>query len=580
MRSNRVVFTLAVLCSLVSRRPIDATQDVECCEAANRDAGRTRAHTAKAADDDPVAHWKLATDARDSSGAGRDLTPHGVEFRALGTGRRQQRAAVFDGKTSRLTLPADKAPRMGKGAFSVSGWVYCPEKLDDVPGSIVSHFDPKTRTGFQLSLDSRPGVTSSQSNAGQLHFGIDAGTSAAAWKDHGRMGKAVLIYSMAVYRGQLFAGTCVGGKDEAGRVFRFDGKNWADCGAPDRCNSVSSLAVYRGQLYVGVGKYRLRGSSLSESENPHPGGAVYRYVADGKWEFCGRLPKVEAINGMVVFRGKLYASSMYAPAGFFRYEGGTSWRSCGTPNGKRVESLTVHDGAIYATGYDEGAVYRYDGKSWTHLGRVGKATQTYGFATYAGDLYVSEWPNAEVYRYGGGKTWHLAGRLGDEKEAMPLVVYNGKLYAGSLPTGAVFRYDGGTTWTKFARLDHTPNVRYRRVWSMAVYKGRLFAGTLPSGHIHSVEVGKNVTSDTALPAGWHHVAAIRTDNRLVLYVDGRKVAESSKFDGSKYNLTNTTPLFVGFGQHDNLRGGLRDVRIYQRALTAREIAELAKQPGR
>eukprot|EP00913_Durusdinium_trenchii_P008807 g8273.t1 len=530
------------------------------------------------ADDGLLARWKLTGDVRDSSGHNHHLTNRHVRFETFKRGKREFTAATFDGATSRLELAADRVPRIGKNAFTISAWVHCPEKLDHVPGNIISHFDPKTRTGFHLSIDSRPGVTSSQSNSRQVHFGIDAGTPNSKWTDHGRLGKAVLIYGMAVYRGQLFAGTCVAGKNEAGRVYRFDGKAWHDCGAPDKCNAVSSLAVYRGRLYVGVSKYRLRGSSLTESDNPNLGGTVYRYEADGKWESCGRLPKVEAINGMVVFNGKLYASSMYAPAGFFRYEGGTKWTSLPTPGGKRVESLTVYNGAIYASGYDEGAVYRYDGTNWSHLGRVGQATQTYGFAVYRGDLYVSEWPNAEVYRYGGGKKWHLAGRLGDEKETMPLVVYNGKMYGGTLPTGSVFRYEGNTRWTKFARLDLTPDVRYRRVWSMAVFQGRMFAGTLPAGRVHSIEVGKNVTHDTALTPGWHHVAAVRSKNRLTLYIDGRQVAQSTEFDGSRYDLTNTSPLHVGFGSHDHLRGSLSDVRIYNHPLTAADISKLARQP--
>ncbi len=529
------------------------------------------------AGDGLIARWKLAGDVRDSSGNGFHLTNHGVRLDAAGPSGRQGTAGLFDGRTSRLELADGKRLKLGRSDFSISAWIYTAADLGDLPGNILSQYDGETRTGFQLSIDTRSGVTSSQPNARQLHFGIDNGRSESTWTDHGRLGKAVLVYGMAVYKNQLFAGTCVGGKSEAGRVFRFDGKAWTDCGAPDKCNAVSSLAVYRGALYVGVSKYRLRGSSLAESENPHLGGAVYRYVADGKWQPCGRLPEVEAINGMVVFRGRLYASSMYAPAGFFRYEGGTEWTSCGTPGGKRVEALAVYNDAIYATGYDEGAVYRYDGAKWSHLGHVGNATQTYGFASHYGDLYVSEWPNAEVYRLGGEKEWIFAGRLGSEKETMPLVVYNGKMYAGTLPSGEVYRYDGDTAWRKFARLDLTPNVRYRRVWSMAVYRGRLFAGTLPSGRVHSIEVGKNVTFDTALAPGWRHIVAVKSNTRLRLYVDGRLVARSSAFDGAEYDLTNASPLQVGFGPHDYFHGRMSDLRIYGRALDADEIAKIMSE---
>jgi hypothetical protein len=71
-----------------------------------------------------------------------------------------------------------------------------------------------------------------------------------------------------------------------------------------------------------VSKYRLAGSSLLESKNPNLGGKVYRYAGDQSWEDCGQLPDTEAIGGLVVYRGRLCASSLCRPAGFFRYEGG------------------------------------------------------------------------------------------------------------------------------------------------------------------------------------------------------------------------------------------------------------------
>ncbi|HAW31194.1 MAG TPA: hypothetical protein DCY03_24315, partial [Planctomycetaceae bacterium] len=69
----------------------------------------------------------------------------------------------------------------------------------------------------------------------------------------------------------------------------------------------------------------------------------------------------------------------------------------------------VYNGDLYASGYDEGAVYRFDGTNWSQAGKVGESTQTYGFTVYEGDLYVSEWPHAEVYRYAGKNLWNLAG---------------------------------------------------------------------------------------------------------------------------------------------------------------------------
>ncbi len=521
-----------------------------------------------------IGHWKLSGDFEDHSSYGHHGQGHGISFDLPGHKQEQDRVANFDGKASFVEVAPREQLQLGTGEFSLALWVHTQEQLDDVLGDLLSKYDGTSRRGFNFSIQNYAGVTASQSNYRHVHFGIDNGRSEGQWTDHGRLGNAILIYGMAVYEGHLYAGTCVAGENESGRVFRYDGTTWTDCGSPDRCNSVSSLAVYKGKLYVGVSKYRISGSSLPESTNPHLGGTVYRYDGDNRWTNCGKLKNVEAINGMTVYRGKLYASSMYAPAGFFRYEGGAEWTSCSTPDGKRVEALSVYNGGVFATGYDEGAVYRYDGNQWEHQGHIEGATQTYGFATYRGDLFVSEWPHAKVLRWGGGTQWLSAGRLGEEKESMPLMVYNGKLYGGTLPLAEVYRYDQ-PDWTKVGRVDFTPDVIYRRAWTMAIYQGRLFVGTLPAGRVHSIEIGRNVTYDHALPAGWVHLAAVRAADQLKLYVNGQPVATSAKFKHGDYDLTNDEPLRIGFGAHDYFNGGMQDVQIYNRALNDSEVAELA-----
>ena len=46
------------------------------------------------------------------------------------------------------------------------------------------------------------------------------------------------------------------------------------------------------------------------------------------------------------------------------------------------------------------------------------------------------------------------------------------------------------------------------------------------------------------------------------------------------DLTNDQPLRIGLGGHDYFRGSLADLRLYGRALTAREVADLARTAGR
>lgn len=136
------------------------------------------------------------------------------------------------------------------------------------------------RRGFNLRITHHTGVTTSQPNTRNVHFGIDNGRLEAEWTDHGRPGNAILVFALATHDGHLYAGTCEPGRDQAGHVYRFDrSTQWLDCGSPDRCNSVSALAAFRGELYAGVAKYRLGGSALPESENAHLGGKVYRYAA-------------------------------------------------------------------------------------------------------------------------------------------------------------------------------------------------------------------------------------------------------------------------------------------------------------
>src|SRR5262249_49080540 len=136
-----------------------------------------------------------------------------------------------------------------------------------------------------------------------------------------------------------------------------------------------------------------------------------------------------------------------------------------------------------------------------------------------------------------------------------------------------------TKWTSTGRLDRTPDVRYRRAWSMAIFQGRLFCGTLPSGHVHALDVGSAVSDDHELKPGWRHLAAVRQGLRLKLFVDGKLVAASPESDAGKgpaFDLSNDRPLTIGFGTHDYFRGSLSDLRLYDRALTADEIAALAR----
>ncbi|MBX3412021.1 MAG: LamG domain-containing protein [Pirellulales bacterium] len=533
-------------------------------------------HAAPPAAERLIGHWPLSTDAEDRSPNELHAVNNGVEFVEV-DGRK---AAKFDGGDAHLEIKPSEKLLTGTGDFTLAVQVHTAEKLTDVLGDIASRFDPETRRGFSLGLMNYAGVTSAQSNYRHLQFGIDAETAAEEWIDCGRPGAAVYICALAVCEGELYAGTFETGGNETGHVWRYaGGRQWVDCGSPDRSNAVLSLAVYNGELYAGTARYKAGGSALADSPNETPGGRVYRYAGEQRWIDCGRLGEANDVMAMAVYDGDLYAIPLYSQ-GLFRYEGGTTWADCGTP-GVRMMALTVFNGHLLGAGNEgkeRGGVHRYLGdKKWDIAGYQQGVTQVYAFAAHEGKLYTGTWPDGKVFRDDGAPDWLDVGRLGEELEVMGMAVYNGKLYGGTLPLAEVYRFDGDKHWTNTGQLDRTPDVKYRRAWSMAVYQGKLFCGTLPSGHVHALQAGRSVTHDRELPAGWHHVAAVREANRLMLFVDGNLVATSGEFSPADYDLDNKRSLFVGFGPHDYFQGHLRELRFYGRALSTDEIAALAAE---
>jgi hypothetical protein len=552
-----------------------------------------------ATEDGLVGHWSLTADCQDSSGQENHGVTHGVNFLADG--------ADFNGRDNYIEVPDSETLAPGICDWSIAVWIHTEAKLDDVLGDILCKYDPATRTGVNLGLTANTGATSAQSNNRNLFLGIDAGRVDPEWADCGRPGKSQFIKALCVYSGDLYAGTWEPGKDEAGHVYRYEGgRKWADCGSPDSCNTVSSLAEFQGRLYAGVSFYSGRGSARPESPNKNPGGKVYRYEGDRKWTDCGKIGDVYTVYGLVDFREQLYATTCdsygcpHPMEAIFRYDGDKKWSICGNPGG-RGGAFGVFNGNLYVTVYGNQGLARYDGgEKWTPLGVVPDATQVYSTVIHQGHICVGTWPNALVFRFDGpigtdivkdprspadrfigsvGRSNRFTnlGRLGNEKEVMAMSVYNGKLYAGTLPLGEVYRYDADQTWTRTGQLDTTPNVMYRRVWSMAVCHGKLYAGTLPSGRVYSLEAGKVASYDRSLKPGWRHIAAVKQDGKLALYVDGQKVAESTSFNPDDYDLTNHRPLRIGLGEHDYFNGKMKDLRIYSRAIDEEDIRILCKK---
>lgn len=538
-------------------------------------------YSAHAGEQALLGHWKLSSNANDSSGNENHGKNHDVIFGIAGPDRKPNSAARFNGRNAYIEVPSNKTLQLATNDFTLTVWAHTDHALDDVIGDLVSKFDPAARRGLNWCIKNGHGMTGSQANYRNVHFGIDAETE-PKWTDCGRPGNAVYIMAMAVHDGNLFVGTCEGGQNDTGHVYRYGGRtNWIDCGSPDESNAVTALAVHDGKLYAGTGRYRLRGSALVDSLNTNPGGKVLRYEGDGQWIDCGQVEKIDAVGGLGVFRGQLFATSMYNYPAFFRYAGDKQWLPGPLPaNGRLITALSPYNGFLYAASWGGCDIYRIDGQKWSDAVNLESNGQTYSLEVHAGGLYTGTWRNGRVYRTNDGLSWASTGRLDEEQEVMGMAVHNGKLYAGTLPLAQVFRFDDEQGWTNTGRLDHTPDVRYRRAWSMAVFQGRLFCGTLPSGHVHALAAGCSVTHDEELKPGWRNLAAVRKGDRLQLFVDGDQVAESMPIEGSAFDLANDKPLLIGFGGHDFFQGSMSDLRLYGRALTPEEISSQSVQASR
>ena len=86
-----------------------------------------------------------------------------------------------------------------------------------------------------------------------------------------------------------------------------------------------------------------------------------------------------------------------------------------------------------------------------------------------------------------------------------------------------------------------------------------------------------VEADMSIGEGWHHVAAVRSGRRAIVYVDGVEVANA--FVGLGEISQTEFDAFIGSDGYQRdpswLTGAVDDLRIYDRGLSADEVADLA-----
>lgn len=559
-----------------------------------------------------IGYWKLVDDCRDYSGKANHGVNHGVDFT---TGR-------LNGYGAHIEVPHNESLSLGKRDFTVSAWVHTSTSVDDVLGDVISKYDPALRKGFTLNLKSSSGGYQSSGDDRHVYFGIDDGR-VSRWQYCGRPSQTsnYVSNSLTVYRGKLYAAN-IDAQDEKDwcHVFRYEGgEQWADCGrvGNGKTTGVMAMIVHQGDLYAATTTYDWTRVETGDYDLCR----VYRYEGDKQWKDCGQPGTCLRINCIASYRGKLYVGGDRGyllpdektwsgrPYKVHVYEGGTQWRVSGEFTSERRKSLyahamAVHDGKLYA-GYP--TVYSFDGKQWEYVGTpLGQTPQellptlqVHSLEVYQGKLHAGMWPQARAVVYQGGTEWSDRGRLGDGSEVNALTVYNGKLYGGALPRSEVMRFDGERGWTSIRKFyspegwDPGPALsstreqvnQWTRLTSLTVYQGRLFASTgsctssvldapADRGKVFSMEAGKCVSYDEDMGPGWKQIVAVRENDRLTLHVNGNPAVRSSVFQSDDYDISNEKPLTIGFGELDYFSGKIREVRIYNRALSRNEITAL------
>ncbi|MDP7133616.1 MAG: LamG domain-containing protein, partial [Planctomycetota bacterium] len=187
----------------------------------------------------------------------------------------------------------------------------------------------------------------------------------------------------------------------------------------------------------------------------------------------------------------------------------------------------------------------------------------------------------------------ITGRLGipeglhECNEVMDLRVYNGKLYAALIPKSQVWRYESDGNWTLMTSLASRPDWQHDdvntwcRVTSLNAYAGQLCAatGTCYSraehqdaedtlGRVHGFTAGQVCSHEHDIGGSWTHVAAVREGKQTRLYINGDLSAVSSAPARTTFDLTNVSPLFIGYGTQTYFKGAISDVRICRGALKA------------
>lgn len=550
-----------------------------------------------------IAHWPLAGDADDAAGGHHGLA-NALKYTA-GPDGKAGGAAVFDGRRSRIRVEDHADLRLGTGDFTCAAWIRCQTPMTNVFGDIVSKFDSVGRSGLNLHVAGSSPAYSAMSDQRHVHFGIDDG-HVGSWEDFGKPEPSNShVTALITWQGELYAGIADAAiPEKACRVFRYGGgQRWHDCGrlcADPYVLSVQSMLVHDGRLYAGSGNWdwiKARGQVPGFTPSKVH---VYEYQGGTEWRDLGQVGEGYRVMCMGSFAGDLYAGMDKGAGGgkVFRYTD-SGWIDCGAPDGLNIEGLLPSAGSLYASTH--GSVYQYEGDTtWTCIGKDPHGIdQIHCMTEVGGQLWIGTWPQGYVLRLETSGEWTIVGRLGipeglyECNEVMDLRVYNGKLYAALIPKSQIWRYEADGQWTLMTCLASRANWlandidTWCRVTCLNAYDGRLCAATGSClsraehldaedtlGRVHGFTAGQVCSYERDIGGDWTHIAAVREGKETRLYINGNLLSVSRAPTRMTFELTNTSPLFIGYGTQTYFAGAIADVRLYNGALSAQGIRVL------
>jgi sugar lactone lactonase YvrE len=327
--------------------------------------------------------------------------------------------------------------------------------------------------------------------------------------------------------------------DSQGNVYVSDSRNgriqkfalgvpdWVQAninGFGDRYNrGATALEGFNGQLYAGASNWD-EGARIWRTSD----GIIWTVVSDPGFGNVYASTNI-GIPDMVVFNGKLYASTGWAGVGgqVWRSSYGTDWTQVeangfGDGTNAGISAFVVFNNSLYAstdvryTGATHGLqIWRSstgDSLSWTNVVSNGfndniNNTFVSGFSEYGGYLYAAV-ENAtdglEIWRTSDGEIWTQANTsgFGDTNNGSTggLAVLDGYLYCGTYNYngGQLWRSNNGTTWEQVINNGFGDG-NNTELQSLFVFRDDLY--TIASNDVTGLEVWRSADGST-----WSQVA--------------------------------------------------------------------------